>query len=171
MYIYFCLSHVLFLLLFLLPFLLSCFFNSVFLSLFCRCSYYVCCCCIVILLFQCFFYLSVLVVFLGYFTKYSWTHVIRTPITRKIRRNSLVPSEFTSKPLYKSSYNLNSHNSENHLNGTEYLEDVRLFEFSNSNVFNPLFLNLIFFKINTWKKVASVFCSERSQKESITKWF
>ena len=126
---------------------------------------------IVSLLFQCFFYSSVLAVFLGYFTEYSWNHVIRTPITRKIRRNSLVPSEFTSKPLYKSSYNLNSHNSKNHLNGTEYLEDIRLFEFSNSNDFNPLFLNLIFFKINTWKKVASVFCSEWSQKESIAKWF
>ena len=43
------------------------------------------------------------------------------------RRNSVVPSEFTSKFFYESSYNSNSHNSKNHLNRTDYLVPWTIF--------------------------------------------
>ena len=36
------------------------------------------------------------------------------------RKNSLVLSEFTSKPLQENSFNSNSHNSKNHLNRTNF---------------------------------------------------
>ena len=52
--------------------------------------------------------------------------------------------------------------------GERIREDFML-EFSNSNVCKS-FRCLIVLKINAWKKIASVLCSEWPQKESITKW-
>ena len=43
------------------------------------------------------------------------------------RRNSLVPSEFASKPLKERPQNLNSHNSKNNLNRTDYLVPWTIF--------------------------------------------
>ena len=43
------------------------------------------------------------------------------------RTNSLVLSEFTSKPLQENSFNSNSHNSKNHLNRTNFRSTRRIF--------------------------------------------
>ena len=44
-----------------------------------------------------------------------------------IRTNSLVPSEFSNKPLQENSFNSNAHNSKNHLNRTNFLDPLDVF--------------------------------------------